>query len=149
MSQGLFHTYYTDAKFWRFCPTMSLACKDPKALGMESGKIPDSRITASSEWQSDYGASNARLNFKNYSGSWSSRQNNVNQWLQVDFEYAATITDILTQGRDTAYNQWVKSYMVSYSNDGVKFETYQSGGRDKVWKSYQGSKQLGANLLTL
>ncbi|XP_028390594.1 IgGFc-binding protein-like [Dendronephthya gigantea] len=74
-------------------------CTNPKALGMESGKIPDSRITASSEWSHLHGATNARLNFAKNSGSWSSRYNNQNQWLQVDFKFRATITDILTQGR--------------------------------------------------
>ena len=98
---------------------------------MESGKIPDSRIKASSEWNSVHGASNARLNLAKNSGSWSSRYNNQNQWLQVDFKYRATITDILTQGRGR-YNQWVQSYTVSYSNDGQNFKRYQRSGQDKV-----------------
>ena len=98
---------------------------------MESGKIPDSRITATSEWNSLYGAANARLNFAKNSGSWSSKANNLNQWLQVDFKYTATITDILTQGRGR-HNQWVRSYTVSYSNDGVNFKPYQKSGKDKV-----------------
>lgn len=107
------------------------ACNDPKALGMESGNIPDSRITASSKWDSNHGASNARLNFVKKSGSWSSKRNDLNQWLQVDFKYRATITDILTQGRGR-HNQWVKSYTVSYSDDGVNFKPYRKSGVDKV-----------------
>ena len=107
------------------------ACKNPKALGMESGKIEDSQITASSEWNAQHSATNSRLNFAKNSGSWSSRRNDLNQWLQVDFKYRATITDILTQGRGR-YNQWVRSYTVSYSNDGVTFKPYQRSGKDKV-----------------
>ncbi len=98
---------------------------------MESGKIADSQITASSEWNSTYGAANARLNFAKNSGSWSSKANNLNQWLQVDFKYTATITDILTQGRGS-HNQWVQSYTVSYSNDDVNFKPYQKSVKDKV-----------------
>ena len=112
-----------------------LACLNPKALGMESGKIPDSRITASSEWDSFHGASNARLNFCKYSGSWSSRYNNQNQWLQVDFQYRATITDILTQGRGN-HHQWVRSYTVSFSNKGRKFKLYRRSWKIKVRYSY-------------
>ncbi len=98
---------------------------------MESGKIPDSRITASSELKSSHGAANARLNFAENSGSWSSNPNNLNQWLKVDFKYTATITDILTQGRGRR-SQWVRSYTVSYSNDDVNFKPYQKSGKDKV-----------------
>jgi hypothetical protein len=99
---------------------------------MESGKIADSQVTASSKWSSSHGASNARLNFVKNSGSWSSKRNDLKQWLQVDFKYRATITDILTQGRGRS-NQWVRSYTVSYSNDGASFKPYQKSGKDKVW----------------
>ena len=106
-------------------------CKDPKASGMESGKIKDSQITASSVWDVNHGASNARLNFAQKSGSWSSKSNDLNQWLQVDFKYTIAITEILTQGRGT-YGQWVKSYTLSYSHDGVKFIPYKKSGNPKV-----------------
>ena len=98
---------------------------------MESGKIEDYRITASSVWNAQHGAANARLNFAKNSGSWSSRRNDLNQWLQVDFKYTATITDILIQGRGRL-NQWVRSYTVSYSNDGHSFNPYQRSGKTKV-----------------
>ncbi len=99
---------------------------------MESGKIPDSQIAASSERHSLHRATNARLNFAENSGSWSSKRNDLNQWLQVDFKYRATITDILTQGRQNIKNEWVRSYTVSYSNDGVKFKPYQRNAKNKV-----------------
>ena len=98
---------------------------------MESGKIKDSQLTASSVWDVNHGASNARLNFTQKSGSWSSKSNDLNQWLQVDFKYNATITDILTQGRGR-YSQWVKSYTLSYSHDGVKFVPYKKSEIEKV-----------------
>ena len=43
----------------------------------------------------------------------------------------ATITEILTQGRNNA-NQWVKTYTVSYSNDGLNFFAYCVDGVVKV-----------------
>lgn len=98
---------------------------------MESGEITDFQITASSEWNSHHRASNARLNFAENSGSWSSKNNDLNQWLQVDFKYRAIITEILSQGRGR-HNQYVKSDTVSYSDDPVNFKQYQKSGTDKV-----------------
>ena len=101
---------------------------------MENGQILDSQITASSQYDVNHGPTNARLNFKAHggrSGAWSSRRNDVNQWLQIDFNYPATIDEILTQGRQST-NQWVKTYTVSYSNDGFTFNPYRHRGLTKV-----------------
>jgi hypothetical protein len=98
---------------------------------MERGKITDAQLTASSVYNSLHGATNARLNFVKNSGSWSSKRNDLKQWLQVDFKYSATITDILTQGRGR-FDQWVRSYTVSYSSDGGAFKPYQKSGKDEV-----------------
>ena len=98
---------------------------------METGKIKDSQIMASSVWDVNHGASNARMNFAQKSGSWSSKSNDLHQWLQVDFKYNATIGDIQTQGRGR-HKQWVESYTLSYSYDGVKFVPYKKNGKDKV-----------------
>jgi hypothetical protein len=107
------------------------ACKDPKALGMQSGKIPDSRITASSKWNSHWGPRYGRLHGNK---SWIARPSDTNQWLQIDFKYKATVTEILTQGRPhTSKEQWVKYYTIAYSDDGMDFETYKGyKGKDKV-----------------
>ena len=108
-----------------------LACKDPKALGMQSGKIPNSRLTASSQWSGDWGPSYGRLHGNK---CWIAKYKDVNQWLQIDFKFTATITEILTQGRRDSY-QWVKSYTVAYSDDGTNFKTYKGDkGQDKVNK---------------
>jgi hypothetical protein len=101
---------------------------------MENGDIPDSQILASSEWDANRGAINSRLNFRaqgKRQGAWSSRSNDLNQWLQVNFVLQATVTEILTQGRSNA-NQWVTSFTVSYSNDGLDFFAYRVNGVVKV-----------------
>ena len=97
---------------------------------MENGEILDGQITASSEWDANHGPANGRVNFKAggvRTGAWSSLPNDLNQWLQVDFELQATVTEIMTQGRSDA-DQWVKSYAVTYSNGGVFFDAYQENG---------------------
>jgi hypothetical protein len=96
---------------------------------MQSGKIPDSRIKASSEWDTNWGSRYARLHGNKY---WVAHKSDTNQWLQIDFKYKATVTEILTQGR-LQYDHWVKSYTIAYSDDGVNFKTYKGDeGNDKV-----------------
>ena len=107
-------------------------CNQP--LGMESRKIPDDHISASSEWDPNHGPSNARLNFQpagGKTGAWSAKTNDVNQWLQVDFGDTKKVTAILTQGR-AEHDQWVKTYTVSYSQDGIEFIDYTQNGQKKV-----------------
>lgn len=88
---------------------------------MENGRVSDSQITASSYYAASLSTRQARLNSAT---SWSSRTLDANQWLQVSFRRNEIITSIETQGRKTA-DQWVKTYMVSYSTDGTNFEYYK------------------------
>ena len=111
--------------------SMCKACSDP--LGMESGKIANGQITASTNYNARQGASNGRLNFKaggGKTGAWSARTNDVHQWLQVDLRAKTEVTAIKIQGRQD-YDQWVKTFTITYSNDGTNFKPYQNG---KVWK---------------
>ena len=105
-------------------------------LGMRNGLIGDSQLTASSKWDSNHGPGNARLfrpkNGPN-TGAWSSRANNRNQWLQVNFLKTTKITGISTQGRPES-NQWVTSFSLSYSIRGSTFKRYRVNGNVKVGK---------------
>ena len=92
---------------------------------MENGKIPDSQIAASSHWDDKVDPTRARLNINETEKSY------VNQWIHVDFKNKAIVTNILTQGRNDN-GQWIKSYTVYYSNDGIDFTPYQKGGEVKV-----------------
>ena len=94
---------------------------------MESGDIPDSAITASSSANvNSYAPSVGRLHFLSAGsgkyGSWAAGANNQMQWLQADFGGWRKVTAVLTQGRQDS-NQWVKSYSLTYSYDGVFFKT--------------------------
>ena len=108
-----------------------------ESLGMESGTITDGQITASSELSSDHIASFARLNRVkegHRGGSWSAKTNDVNQWLQIELgsEYT-NVTRIATQGRSDL-DQWVETYELQYSDDGVNYQYYREQGatEDKV-----------------
>lgn len=108
----------------------------PVALGMESGVILDSQISASSEYSANHAAHQARLHFKEsgaIKGSWSSLNNNDYQWLQVDLQQTTRVTRIGTQGRNSnEFNQWVTTYKLQFGEDGHTFTFYRRSGDHKV-----------------
>ena len=117
-----------------------------EALGMQSGDMPDSAITASSSANAvSYAPSVGRLHFLSAGsgryGSWAAGANNAQQWFQVDFGSWTKVTAIRTQGRQDS-NQWVKTYSISYSYDSVFHTTvYNESGSKKVRNCY--SKSMG------
>ena len=115
-----------------------------QALGMESGAIPNERISASSQWDINHAAIQSRLNFeakRSKAGSWSARRNDADQWLQIDTNNQLTnITGVATQGRNN-YRQWVTRYRLRYSDDGNHFQYYMDRTNSVIkvkqtrWKS--------------
>jgi hypothetical protein len=85
-------------------------------------------MTSSSVWSGVLSTQQGRLNGPT---SWSARRNDRNQWIQVDLGRQEVITMIATQGRHN-FNQWVKSYFLSYSSNGVTFDDYKPDGIVKV-----------------
>ena len=103
---------------------------------MESGAILDSQIRASSEWDINVPAQQARLHFvKTDYGAWSARSNDIHQWLQVDLLNTTRVSGVATQGRNgCSCNQWVTKYKLKYSEGGKAFKFYRRSGdnSDKV-----------------
>ncbi|CAB3986165.1 Hypothetical predicted protein [Paramuricea clavata] len=97
-------------------------------FGMQTGRIQDSQITASSIHDPTLSTTKGRLNSAT---SWSARQNNLSQWIQVDLGREEVVTSIGTQGRGD-YPQWVETYSVSYGSNGNTFEPYKIDGVVKV-----------------
>ena len=107
---------------------------------MANYAIPNGQITASSQWDVNHAAIQGRLHYKlsgNKQGGWSARTNDVNQFLQIDLVHITKLTGVATQGRN-AYDQWVKTYKLQYSVDGVNFKYYKGQGQsaDKVKYNY-------------
>ena len=103
-------------------------------LGMENGAISDAQISASSQGNDNNGPQRARLNRKqegNKKVAWSSLNNDIYQWLQVDIGTYTTVTRIATQGRSDM-EQWVTKYRLQYSEDGVNFHLYKALGQDSA-----------------
>ena len=105
-----------------------------KALGMESGSIADSQITASSEYDIYHSPKRARLHTKEAglaigTGAWASLTSDLNQWLQVDFGKITPVTHVATQGRNSySPGQWVTKYKLQFSDDGASFLFYKRQG---------------------
>ncbi|XP_033124402.1 uncharacterized protein LOC117122770 [Anneissia japonica] len=98
------------------CP--SDECVAP--LGMESGKIFDSQLSASSKNANKYGAKCGRLNSKHSSAGscnccWLFESASDTQaWIKIDMLIEHNITGIQTQGRP-GHDHWAKLYTISYS----------------------------------
>lgn len=104
---------------------------------MASGAISDEQISASSEQDATLAASRARLYIHlsgGKKGAWRAGKLDPNQWLQIDLDSGFTrVTRVATQGRSD-FDQWVTSYKLQYSNNGVTFHYYIKHGQtvDKV-----------------
>jgi len=101
------------------------SCMYPLALGIsEGGSIPDNRLTASSYWENNAEFSPARGRLHLAGNSWSAGVVDTNQWFSVNLGAKAVVTAIATQGRENS-DQWVKSYTISFSEDGNSFVPYE------------------------
>ena len=113
-----------------FFPSGSV-CVAPKALGMESGKIPDNAITASSSYSSSHKPAYGRLNRVLGSCAWTTTSGGKsNSWFQVDLGEFATVTGIATQGSCKASAEWTTSYTVSYRTNGENWTAYKESGEN-------------------
>ena len=100
-------------------------------LGIRTGKIPDSRFTASSVWRNE--AANmpfrARLHEKRYNGWCSAEGSPLSHYIQVDLGALKELSGLALQG---GYNgsRYLKTYSIEYSSDGVKWQFYRKPGQD-------------------
>ncbi|EDO35608.1 predicted protein [Nematostella vectensis] len=109
---------------------MTHKCEDclPSAMGMESGAISDSAITASSFFSDNLRPFNGRLNRPS---AWASATRSPGEYIQVDLGRVTTVTKVATQG-NPGYYEWVNSYKISYSSDLSTWQVYREGGQEKV-----------------
>uniref|UniRef100_A0A8C1X8C2 Coagulation factor V n=1 Tax=Cyprinus carpio TaxID=7962 RepID=A0A8C1X8C2_CYPCA len=110
-------------------------------LGMESGLIKDTQITASSvasslyQWHPWY----ARLNKNGTVNAWQAKKNDTQPWIQVDLKDKKKITGIITQGGKSLGNEmFVSAYTLEYSEDGKRWTNYTNDD-DYDQKTFQGN----------
>ncbi|KAM7407147.1 hypothetical protein PAMA_003061 [Pampus argenteus] len=114
-------------------------------LGLESGSVADTQLSASSEWEwnniigqhSVWAPSGARL--KKEGLPWSPSQSDQQQWLQVDLKREKRITGIATTGSTLReYQYYVSAYRLLYSHDGQRWHSYREANSTQS-KIFQGN----------
>uniref|UniRef100_A0A4W4EHW2 ferroxidase n=1 Tax=Electrophorus electricus TaxID=8005 RepID=A0A4W4EHW2_ELEEL len=85
------------------------------SLGLNSGTVKDSQITAS-DYRSYWLPSLARLHNTGKYNAWSTTKSEG--WIQVDFQRPVVISKVATQGAKQLFtSHFVQNYTVSYSTD--------------------------------
>ena len=106
-------------------------CSQP--LGMESGKIKNEQIMAST-FLKHYEPYEGRLNLKGGRG-WYAAYNRMTEYLQIDFKRAINITAVATQGKSNVkgtLDVYVKEYKLSLSDNGKNWKEYTENDATKV-----------------
>ncbi|XP_053324200.1 neuropilin-1 [Spea bombifrons] len=110
-------------------------------LGMVSGLISDSQITASSQVDRNWVPEFARL-VTSRSG-WALRPSNAHpytkEWLQVDLGEEKVIRGIIIQGGKHRENKvFMRKFKIGYSDNGTEWEMIMDSSRNKA-KTFEGN----------
>ena len=84
---------------------------------MESGKIGNIQLRASSSWMNSnrFGPGKARLNNRQWPGGWSADAEDANPWLKIGLGSDHIIARVATQGSaNPIVSEWVESYLISW-----------------------------------
>lgn len=92
-------------------------------LGAEDSCLVPGSFSGSTYYNHYLAPWHGRLNHR---WSWSARYRRHGQWLQVSLGGSSTIKAVATQGRQDAH-QWVTSYTIGRSVDGMRFVHYREG----------------------
>ncbi|CAG9771116.1 unnamed protein product [Ceutorhynchus assimilis] len=112
-------------------------------LGMESGKIRDSALSASTSYDSgSVGPHHARLRNNKQGGAWCPRHmvsKNSREYLEIDLKELHVLTGIKTQGRygNGQGQEYAEQYMVEYWRSGLE--------KWVRWKDRHGKELLSGN----
>uniref|UniRef100_A0A8V5GD27 Carboxypeptidase X1 n=1 Tax=Melopsittacus undulatus TaxID=13146 RepID=A0A8V5GD27_MELUD len=124
-------------------------------LGLESLRVQDSQLRASSHKRYGLGAHRGRLNIQSglydgdfYDGGWCAGQEDVGQWLEVDARGLTNFTGVITQGLNSIWTyDWVTSYKVQVSNDTHTWHPCRNGTEEAVFPGNQDPETPVLNLL--
>ncbi|XP_065120059.2 probable carboxypeptidase X1 isoform X1 [Paramisgurnus dabryanus] len=117
-------------------------------LGLESLKVKDSQLQASSYKRTGLGPHRGRLNIQSgvedgdiYDGAWCAMYKDKNQWLQVDAMKLTRFTAVILQGRSSIWSlDYVETFKVQVSNDTIKWKPCMNGTEEAVFEGNQDSE---------
>ncbi|KAM6400653.1 LOW QUALITY PROTEIN: putative carboxypeptidase X1 [Pluvialis apricaria] len=124
-------------------------------LGLESLRVLDSQLRASSDKRYGLGAHRGRLNIQSglydgdfYDGGWCAGQEDTEQWLEVDARQLINFTGVITQGLNSIWTyDWVTSYKVQVSNDTYTWQPCRNGTEEAIFPGNKDPETPVLNLL--
>ncbi|KAK7895450.1 hypothetical protein WMY93_020775 [Mugilogobius chulae] len=104
-------------------------------LGLESHRVDDDQLLASSQSHHGFAAQRGRLNMQGseseedmYGGAWCAEAEEKNHWFEVDARREVEFTGVITQGRNSEQHEdFVSSYFVAFSNDSRDWTVLHDG----------------------
>ncbi|XP_022532131.2 probable carboxypeptidase X1 [Astyanax mexicanus] len=114
-------------------------------LGLESLRVKDTQLQASSFQRRGLGPHRGRLNIQSgvedgdiYDGAWCALYEDKKQWLQVDALRATRFTGVIIQGRTSLWSwNWVETFKIQFSNDSITWKTCKNGTQEAVFEGNQ------------
>uniref|UniRef100_A0A665VGJ0 Neuropilin n=1 Tax=Echeneis naucrates TaxID=173247 RepID=A0A665VGJ0_ECHNA len=117
------------------------------AFGMESGKITDDQITASSSFYDDrWLPRQARLNYQD--NAWTPNEDSNREYIQVDLHTLKVLTGIATQGaisKETEKTYYVTTFKLEVSTNGEDWMVYRFGKNHKVFHANTDATEVVLN----
>uniref|UniRef100_A0A8C7JPC7 Neuropilin n=1 Tax=Oncorhynchus kisutch TaxID=8019 RepID=A0A8C7JPC7_ONCKI len=117
------------------------------ALGLESGKISDDQITASSSfYDNTWLPRQARLN--NGNNAWTPNEDSNKEYIQVDLHVLKVLTGISTQGavsKETQKSYYVTTFKLEVSTNGEDWMVYRYGKNHKIFNANTDSTEVVLN----
>ncbi|OXB64436.1 hypothetical protein ASZ78_000112 [Callipepla squamata] len=116
--------------------------EDCPPLGLETLKITDFQLHASTAKRYGLGAHRGRLNIQAgvnendfYDGAWCAGRNDPFQWIEVDARRLTKFTGVITQGRNSLWSSnWVTSFRVLVSNDSHAWTAVRNESGDVIFE---------------
>uniref|UniRef100_A0ACB8E9E8 Uncharacterized protein n=1 Tax=Sphaerodactylus townsendi TaxID=933632 RepID=A0ACB8E9E8_9SAUR len=104
-------------------------------LGLESLRVRDSQLRASTTKRHGLGAHRGRLNIQSgindgdlYDGGWCAGHEDKSQWLEIDARRMTRFTGVITQGLNSIWTyDWVASYKIQFSKRHSHLAVVQEG----------------------
>ncbi|XP_028271885.1 probable carboxypeptidase X1 isoform X2 [Parambassis ranga] len=114
-------------------------------LGLESLKVKDNQLRASSYKRRGLGPHRGRLNIQSgiedgdiYDGAWCAQVKDKKQWLEVDARHLTRFTGVILQGRSSIWSwDMVHTYKVQFSNDTLVWKPCMNGTTEAVFEGNQ------------
>ncbi|XP_062852435.1 probable carboxypeptidase X1 [Trichomycterus rosablanca] len=110
-------------------------------LGLESLRVSDYQLQASTSLSNGLGPHRGRLNIQSglededeYDGAWCAATEDKDQWLQLDSLRMTLFTGVILQGRNSIWSlHWVTKYKVQFSNDSITWQPCMNGSQEAVF----------------